>query len=71
MCAKSQYLVLVFSKGNSMPEQENVFRSYLQMAVFCEKVLREADGVLSVIRIVDRFTVGGATPRCRLKCSNS
>ena len=45
-----------------MPEQENVFRAYLQMAVFCEKMLREADGVISVIRIVDRFTVNGATP---------
>ena len=41
--------------------QENVFRAYLQMAVFCEKVLREADGVLSVIRIVDRFTIPGST----------
>ena len=45
-----------------MPEQENVFRAYLQMAIFCEKVLREADGVLSIIRVVDRFTVPGSTP---------
>lgn len=45
-----------------MAEQENVFRAYLQVAVFCEKVLHEADGVMSVIRIVDRFTVPGATP---------
>ncbi len=28
---------------------------FLQMAVFCEKVLQERDGVLSAIRIVDRF----------------
>jgi len=45
-----------------MPEQENVFRAYLQMALFCEKVLKEADNVLSVIRVVDRFTVPGVTP---------
>ena len=32
-----------------MPEQENIFRAFLQMAVFCEKVLREADGVMSII----------------------
>jgi len=29
---------------------------FLQMAVFCEKVLQEKDNVLSAIRIVDRFT---------------
>lgn len=29
---------------------------YLQTAVFCEKVLTEQDGVLSLIRIVDRVT---------------
>jgi hypothetical protein len=30
---------------------------FLQMAVFCEKALQEKDGVLSAIRIVDRFTL--------------
>ena len=30
---------------------------FLQMAVFCEKALQEKDGVISAIRIVDRFTV--------------
>jgi len=29
---------------------------YLQLAVLCEKALREADGVLSLIRVVDRVT---------------
>ncbi len=29
---------------------------YLQMAVICERVLREQDGVLSVIRLIDRLT---------------
>lgn len=45
-----------------MSEQENVFRAFLQMAVFCERVLREADGVMSIIRVIDRFTANGATP---------
>jgi hypothetical protein len=38
---------------------------YLQMAVICERVLREQDGVLSLIRVVDRLThtiVGAELP---------
>jgi hypothetical protein len=34
---------------------------YLSCAFFCEKVLREQDGVLSAIRIVDRWNVTGPT----------
>jgi hypothetical protein len=34
---------------------------YLQTAVFCDRVLRETDGVYSLIRIVDRWTVAGTT----------
>jgi hypothetical protein len=34
---------------------------YLASAFFCEKVLREQDGVLSVIRIVDRWNIQGPT----------
>jgi hypothetical protein len=32
---------------------------YLTGAFFCEKILREHDGVLSFIRVVDRWTVTG------------
>lgn len=32
---------------------------YLHTAVFCDRVLREADGIVSLIRIVDRWTVAG------------
>ena len=28
---------------------------YVQLAAICEKVLQEADGVLSVIRVIDRL----------------
>lgn len=35
---------------------------YIQMAVICEKVLEEKDGVLSVIRVVDRFTISASGP---------
>lgn len=45
-----------------MAEQENIFRAYLHVATFCEKVLREGDGVLSLIRMFDRFNVVGNTP---------
>ena len=43
-------------------EQRQIFRAHLAMAVFCEKVLRETDNVLSVVRVIDRFNVVGATP---------
>jgi len=35
---------------------------YVQVAVLCEKVLQEKDGAVSIIRIVDRFTVMVAGP---------
>jgi hypothetical protein len=30
---------------------------FVQMACFCEKVLNEQDGVLSIIRVIDRLIV--------------
>lgn len=44
-----------------MADQENIFRAYLHIATFCEKVLRETDGVMSIIRVFDRFNVTGDT----------
>ncbi len=35
---------------------------YLQMAIFCENVLREADSVISLIRQVDRVTTTASGP---------
>lgn len=35
---------------------------YVQVAAFCEKVLEEKDGVLSLIRVVDRITHTVAGP---------
>jgi hypothetical protein len=35
---------------------------YLQMAVICERVLQEQDGVLSVIRVVDRLIQSAIGP---------
>ena len=46
-----------------MPEQPLLIRPYLSLAVFCEKVLKETDGVLSAIRIIDRFTIPGTSER--------
>jgi uncharacterized protein DUF6941 len=45
-----------------MPEQKELYKAHLSMAIFCEKVLREADNVLSIIRVVDRLNVFGPTP---------
>jgi hypothetical protein len=70
-CQKSQpplclFLVLRTEENESMmdnpADQKQMFRAYLSVAVFCEKVLRETDNVLSVIRVIDRFNVLGATP---------
>ena len=41
----------------AMPDEH--YRPYLTMAVFCEKVLQERDGVLSLIRIIDQFNISG------------
>jgi hypothetical protein len=35
---------------------------YLNSAVFCEKVLRETDGVPTLVRVFDRWTVQGNSP---------
>lgn len=34
---------------------------YLSIAVFCEKVLRESDNVMTLVRIVDRWNITGPT----------
>ena len=55
--------VLVFRKEkSSMPDQKNLFSAYLSVAVFCEKILMENDGGISIIRIFDRFNIGGQAP---------
>lgn len=46
-------------RGENVAEQENIFRANLHVATFCEKVLREGDGVSSIIRMIDRFNVQG------------
>jgi len=35
---------------------------FLQAAVFCEKILEEKDGVVSLVRVIDRVTVTAAGP---------
>jgi len=55
------FLEFGYGKDGTMPEQENIFRAFLHVATFCEKVLNEADGVNSLIRMIDRFNVQGIT----------
>lgn len=45
-----------------MPEQLTLGGPYLIVAVLCERVLEEKDGVPSLIRIVERFHISGPTP---------
>lgn len=35
---------------------------YLAVAVICERALQEQDGVISLIRVIDRITVGASGP---------
>lgn len=42
--------------------QDHFGGPYVGIAVFCEKLLKEADGVASLIRVVDRITFGIPTP---------
>jgi hypothetical protein len=39
---------------------------YLQLATICERHILEADGALTLFRIIDRFTVQGTTPEMPL-----
>ena len=34
---------------------------YLQAALFCERVLQEVDGVLTLVRVVDRWNITGTS----------
>jgi len=36
---------------------------YLSMAVFCEKILTEADGAISLIRVFDRYSMPAPSPQ--------
>jgi hypothetical protein len=46
-----------------MSEQYSIGGPYLAFAVICERVLTEADGTISLIRVVDRFTIRGPSEK--------
>lgn len=46
-----------------MSGQESLGGPYLAYAVICERVLTEADGAVSLIRVIDRFTIRGPAER--------
>jgi hypothetical protein len=58
-CGRMPIMLLVFSDQTQRETKmkEGIGGPFLQMAVFCEKALQEKDGVMSAIRIVDRFTL--------------
>lgn len=45
-----------------MPDEGEHFRPYVQVAAFCHAAIQEANGPLSIIRLIDRYMVGGTTP---------
>lgn len=62
-CESLLIMLLVLSdQSRKEIKMDGIGGPFLQMAVFCEKVLQEKDGVMSAIRIVDRFmhTLSGA-----------
>lgn len=69
MCVQSQsldggFLVLHFrNEEYAMPEQQMLsgMGPHLNLATICERYIQEADGALTLFRIVDRFTVNGNT----------
>lgn len=42
-----------------MSDQLTLSRPYLQVAALCERYLEEKDGTISLVRLIDRFTVPG------------
>lgn len=46
-----------------MSEENQISGPYISTAILCEKVLHEHDGVLSYIRVVDRFTRPKPSPQ--------
>lgn len=59
-----RYILLLYSaskKGEAM-SIESVGGPYVRMAALCERVLQEKDGVLSIIRVIDRFTITTSGP---------
>lgn len=45
-----------------MPEEARGYRPYVQVAAFCQTVLTENTGAISILRITDRIGVAGPTP---------
>ena len=45
-----------------MSEEQEYGGPYLQTAVFCERILKEGDGVVSLIRLVDRVMIQASGP---------
>jgi hypothetical protein len=60
--------ILQFQSEESVSEQPLLtgMRPFLNLATICERYILESDGVLTLFRIVDRFTVTGATPEMPL-----
>ena len=47
---------------SSVPLDIRAPRPWVQVAVLCQTALQEANGVLSVIRLIDRITLTGTAP---------
>jgi hypothetical protein len=55
-CEKELIMILILFDKSQEEINMKIGGPFLIAALFCEKVLHEKDGVLSLIRVVDRFT---------------
>jgi hypothetical protein len=67
MCVLSQTnwdgcFVLELSNEADVSEERLLITPYLNLATICERYILEADGALTLFRIIDRFIVQGDTP---------
>jgi len=62
--SQERNLVLQFPLEEIVTEQPLLtgMRPHLSLATICERYILEADGALTLFRIVDRFTITGTTP---------
>jgi len=52
-------LVLQFSREVELSDSPLLISPYLNIAAICERHILEADGALTLVRIIDRFMVSG------------
>jgi hypothetical protein len=56
------HIVIQISREDALSEEKLLITPYLQIATICERYILEADGALTLFRVIDRFMLSGPTP---------